>query len=345
MNDFLFEQSAWESYLLSCKIGAKISGWNLISLLENEDDDAVEDAFVIINQRQLQLDISTLPQMEPGSQTALRLKQEEQWGQSGLCLDEMDSTDPLRLYLEEIAATPAVGEEGMLAAQLLSGSEGAAERLTNLGLSRVVEIATEFAGKMVLLLDLIQEGNIALWEAIQSYSGGDYATYRDGLIRNAIYKTMVIQTRSNGIARKMSDSLQQFKRTDEALLVELGRNPSLEEIAARMNISPEEAQTIQKNLSDIQLVKQAEDLANPKQETPEDDLPVEDTAYFQMRQRIEELLSQLEPLDAQILTLRFGLEQGLPKSPEETGKALNLTIQEVSARENAALAKLRSTKE
>ncbi len=345
MNDFLFEQSPWESYLLSCKNGATISAWNLLSLLENEDDDGVEDAFSIINQRELLLDLSGLPQMESGGQTALRLRQEAQWVHAGLPLEEMDTTDPLRLYLQEISATPAFGEEGALVTQLLSGSDQAAEQLAALGLSRVIEIASASAGKMVLLLDLIQEGNIGLWEAIQTYSSGDYPTYRDRLIQNAIDKAILLQARNNGIARKMSDALQQFKRTDEALLVELGRNPSLEEIAARMNISPEEAQTIRKNLSDIQLVKQAEDLANPRQESPEDDMPVEDTAYFQMRQRIGELLSQLEPLDAQILTLRFGLEKGNPKSPEETGKALNLTIQEVTARENAALAKLRSVKE
>lgn len=345
MNDFVFEQSPWEAYLLSCKSGTTISAWNLLSLLENEDDDVVDDAFAIINQRELLLDLSGLPLMESGGQTALRLRQEEQWAQSGLPIEEMDSSDPLRLYLQEISSTPAFGEEGLLVEQLLSGSDRAAQRLVSLGLSRVVEIASTFAGRMVLLLDLIQEGNIGLWEAIQTYSGGDFPAYRDRLIQNAIDKAILLQARNNGIARKMSDSLQQFKRTDEALLVELGRNPSLEEIADRMNISPEEAQTIRKNLADIQLVKQAEELANPRQDSPEDDMPVEDTAYFQMRQRIGELLSQLEPLGAQILTLRFGLEHGLPKSPEETARALNLTVGEVTARENAALAKLRSVKE
>lgn len=342
MSEFLFDQSPWEAYLNSCRSGTSVSAWNLISMLENEDDEAVEDAFALLADRQLELDVSTLPSLEAGGQTAQRLKQEAEYVRGGLRTSDMEESDPLRLYLEEIAGTPAFGDDRLLSEQLLSGDGRAAERLANLGLSRVIEIACEQAGKMVLLMDLIQEGNIGLWEAIQSYSVGDYDAHRDRLIRNAIYKAMVLQARSNGVSQKMRQSLQRYQSADEALLAELGRNPTLEEIAARMNISPEQAQTIQKTMADILLLQQAEKLTQPKEETPEDELAVEDTAYFQMRQRISDLLSQLDDKDAQILTMRFGLDKGLPMSAEEVGKALGLTVGEVSAREAAALAKLRA---
>ena len=342
MNDFVFEQAPWEAYLRSCKNGSVISGWNLISMLEDEEDDAVEDAFSILTVKKLQLDLSGLPQMSAGSNTAQRLQQEREYVTGGLKTALMEETDPLRLYLEEIAA--ACGDEKLLAEQLSSGDQRAAQRLTELGLSRVVEIAAEYAGQAVLLLDLIQEGNIGLWEAISGYRGGDYAAQRDEAIRSSVLKAIVLQVRSNGISQKMKKALQDYRAADQHLLTKLGRNPGLEEIAQEMHISLEQAQTIEKTMADILLLQKAEKLAAPKEETAEDELPVEDTAYFQMRQRISEMLSVLDEQEARILTMRFGLEKGLPMSAEEVAKALGITTAAVTACETAALSKLRAEK-
>ena len=342
MIDFEFEQSPWEAYLGGCKNGAAISAWNLLSLLENEDDDAVADAFHIIQDKEMVLDLSSLPKTAPSGQAALRLKQEKEYVQNGLHPWDMEENDPLRLYLEEIAGIPAFGDETLLAQDLLSGDEAAAERLTTLGLSRVVQMASEYAGWNVLLLDLIQEGSVGLWEAIGSYQGGDYFAHRDRLIRNALSKAIILQARSNGLGQKMRQALQDYRATDERLLAELGRNPTLEEIAEAIHVSREEAECIKKMLDDAELLNQAEKLVQGKEETQEDDLAVEDTAYFQMRQRISELLSQLSEEDAKILTLRFGLDRGKPMSAEEAGRKLGLTAGEVSRREAAALAQLRS---
>lgn len=344
MNDFVFEQAPWEAYLRSCKNGSVISGWNLISMLEDEEDDAVEDAFSILTVKKLQLDLSGLPQMSAGSNTAQRLQQEREYVTGGLKTALMEETDPLRLYLEEIAAAPACGDEKLLAEQLSSGDQRAAQRLTELGLSRVVEIAAEYAGQAVLLLDLIQEGNIGLWEAISGYRGGDYAAQRDEAIRSSVLKAIVLQARSNGISQKMKKALQDYRAADQHLLTKLGRNPGLEEIAQEMHISLEQAQTIEKTMADILLLQKAEKLAAPKEETAEDELPVEDTAYFQMRQRISEMLSVLDEQEARILTMRFGLEKGLPMSAEEVAKALGITTAAVTACETAALNKLRAEK-
>ena len=342
MNDFVFEQAPWEAYLRSCKNGSVISGWNLISMLEDEEDNAVEDAFSILTVKKLQLDLSGLPQMSAGSNTAQRLQQEREYVTGGLKTALMEETDPLRLYLEEIAAAPACGDEKLLAEQLSSGDQRAAQRLTELGLSRVVEIAAEYAGQAVLLLDLIQEGNIGLWEAISGYRGGDYAAQRDEAIRSSVLKAIVLQARSNGISQKMKKALQDYRAADQHLLTKLGRNPGLEEIAQEMHISLEQAQTIEKTMADILLLQKAEKLAAPKEETAEDELPVEDTAYFQMRQRISEMLSVLDEQEARILTMRFGLEKGLPMSTEEVAKALGITTAAVTACETAALSKLRA---
>ncbi len=344
MNDFVFEQAPWEAYLRSCKNGSVISGWNLISMLEDEEDDAVEDAFSILTVKKLQLDLSGLPQMSAGSNTAQRLQQEREYVTGGLKTALMEETDPLRLYLEEIAAAPACGDEKLLAEQLSSGDQRAAQRLTELGLSRVVEIAAEYAGQAVLLLDLIQEGNIGLWEAISGYRGGDYAAQRDEAIRSSVLKAIVLQARSNGISQKMKKALQDYRAADQHLLTKLGRNPGLEEIAQEMHISLEQAQTIEKTMADILLLQKAEKLAAPKEETAEDELPVEDTAYFQMRQRISEMMSVLDEKEARILTMRFGLEKGLPMSAEEVAKALGITTAAVTACETAALSKLRAEK-
>ena len=344
MNDFVFEQAPWEAYLRSCKNGSVISGWNLISMLEDEEDDAVEDAFSILTVKKLQLDLSGLPQMSAGCNTAQRLQQEREYVTGGLKTALMEETDPLRLYLEEIAAAPACGDEKLLAEQLSSGDQRAAQRLTELGLSRVVEIAAEYAGQAVLLLDLIQEGNIGLWEAISGYRGGDYAAQRDEAIRSSVLKAIVLQARSNGISQKMKKALQDYRAADQHLLTKLGRNPGLEEIAQEMHISLEQAQTIEKTMADILLLQKAEKLAAPKEETAEDELPVEDTAYFQMRQRISEMLSVLDEQEARILTMRFGLEKGLPMSTEEVAKALGITTAAVTACETAALSKLRAEK-
>lgn len=344
MNDFVFEQAPWEAYLRSCKNGSVISGWNLISMLEDEEDDAVEDAFSILTVKKLQLDLSGLPQMSAGSNTAQRLQQEREYVTGGLKTALMEETDPLRLYLEEIAAAPACGDEKLLAEQLSSGDQRAAQRLTELGLSRVVEIAAEYAGQAVLLLDLIQEGNIGLWEAISGYRGGDYVAQRDEAIRSSVLKAIVLQARSNGISQKMKKALQDYRAADQHLLTKLGRNPGLEEIAQEMHISLEQAQTIEKTMADILLLQKAEKLAAPKEETAEDELPVEDTAYFQMRQRISEMLSVLDEQEARILTMRFGLEKGLPMSAEEVAKALGITTAAVTACETAALSKLRAEK-
>lgn len=342
MNDFVFEQSPWEAFLDTASSGSTVSALTLLTLMEGETEDTVDEAFQMIAQKQLTLNLSTLPVVTVTGSSGLRLKQEMEFRENSINMAVLDENDPLRLYLEELAALPSYGDEDLLARKAASGNQDAASQLATLGLSRAVELSTEYTGHGVLLMDLIQEANLGLWQAIQSFQGGNYASHRDQHIHNALAKAVFLQARSSGLGQKMREALQDYKTADEKLLIELGRNPSLEEIAAQMHISPEEASAIKKMMDDAILISGVQPAEAPEEENPEEEMAVEDTAYFQMRQRIEELLSHLSKEDAKLLTLRFGLEKGLPLSPEETARKLKITVSEVMAREAAALAKLRN---
>lgn len=140
----------------------------------------------------------------------------------------------------------------------------------------------------------------------------------------------------------MRQAVEDYRSVDEQLLGELGRNPTPEEIAQRLHMTVEEATLVADMLENARSLSKAKAQPDPVTEKEEDRQAVEDTAYFQLRQRIAELLSSLDKQSAKLLTMRFGLEGGLPKTPEETGKVLGMTPEEVIAAETAALAKLRN---
>ena len=338
--DISFGDSPWEAWMDRKRYGDSLSAAQLLTFLEEETEEGVEDAFAALEDRGLKLDITTLPSRQFVGQAALRLRQEEQMAKENMALKDLGPNDPLRLYLEEIASLPPAEETEELLRQAADGDKKAQEILTGAGLRRVAEIAKEFTGYGVLLMDLIQEGSMGLWKVVSGFSGGDYPSVRDDAIRQAMARAVTLQARESGVGRKMRQALEDYRAVDQRLLAELGRNPTLEEIAQELHMTPEDAATVKRNLDDARILAQA---TAPKEEAEpeEEDQAVEDTAYFQMRQRIGDLLSSLEKTDARLLTLRFGLEGGKPRTPEETGRLLGLTPQEVVAREAAALSKLR----
>ncbi len=344
MNDleFSFEESPWEALLADKQPGQAVSVANLLAMMEGEEEAALEDALLDMEGRGLVLDIADLPMAGGNGEAALRLRQEKQFVKNGMRLSSLEDGDPLRLYLEEVAATPAFGDEDLLAEASARGDEAARVALTNLGLSRVVELAAELTGRGVLLLDLIQEGSLGLWQAVCNYEDGDYATQRDHWIRFYLAKAVTMQARSGGIGQKMRTAMEDYREVDERLLSDLGRNPTLEEIAAELHMGVEETASVKKMLEDARSLAQAKKQPEPEEEAEAEAQAVEDTAQFHMRQRILDLLSGLSAEDSKLLTLRFGLEGGKPMSPEEAGRKLGLTPDEVVAREAAALAKLRN---
>ena len=342
--DFSFEPTPWESFLRTKGMGDTVSATTVLYLLRAEEEQAVEDALNDLETGCMTLDISDLPKNILSGEAAVRLKQEMQLVRHGLQTSDLEPGDPLRLYLEEVAATPACGEEALLAERSAGGDEKAMVQLTNLGLSRVVELASEHVGYGVLLLDLIQEGSLGLWQAIRNYHRGDYAAYRDRWIRFYLAKAVTLQARQSGVGEKLRSALEDFRAVDERLLGDLGRNPTLEEIAQELHMRVEEAAAVRKMLEDARILAQVKrPPVDEREEQEAREQSVEDTALFQMRQRILDLLSALSPEEQQLLTLRFGLEGGKPLSPEETGSRMGLTKEEVVAREAAALAKLRNT--
>lgn len=331
-----FEDAPWETLLSTADRGSSVSAVSLLAMLEGEDEERLEDAFQTMEERGVLLEITGLPKYRGEGQTAQRLRREEQLAQSALRPEALEEGDPLRIYLEELSIIPAFGDEGILARECAAGDEDAKVNLTNLGLSRVVELARNYVGYGVLLQDLIQEGSLGLWLAVDSFRTGDYAAFRDRKIRDAMARAVARQAWSGGIGEKLRKRMADFQAADSRLLTELGRNPTLEEISAEMRITMEEAEAVGKMLQDAKLLQ---DQTKPRQE--EENRPVEDTAYFQMRQRITELLSVLPQEDAELLTMRFGLDRELPLSPQETAAKLGIPVESVIAREAAALGKLR----
>ena len=343
MNDleFTFEQTPWELAAARLQSGDTLSAVRFLTLLEGEEEATVEDALQTLEDKHIALDISNLPVESGTGDTALRLRLEQQLVESGKLPAGLEENDPLRLYLEEIAAIPVAGDPDQLAQRYLDGEESVLPRLVDLMISRVIALAKQTVGRGVLLLDLIQEGSLGLWQGILQYTGGDLDTHCDWWIRQYLAKAVTLQARSGGVGEKLRQSVEQYRDTDKTLLTELGRNPTVEEIAQAMQIVPEEAAVLEKMLTTARIVQQAKAEQAPQEQSQEDELAVEDTAYFQTRQRIQELLSALDEQDAAILRLRFGLEGGLPLDPQQTGKKLGLTAEEVLTREAAALAKLR----
>ena len=343
MNDlnFTFDESLWEQTLAQLNRGDSLSAVRFLTMMEQEEEETVMDALLDLDALGIALDVSDLPKAAGTGEATIRLRREEELAKQGGYLGALEKNDPLRLYLEELAAIPASGDPQVLAMECAAGSESARERLLNVQLHRVVELAEEMVGRGVLLLDLIQEGSLGLWQAIGCYEEGDFEVHSDWWIRNAMAKAVTMQARSSGVGQKMRQAMEDYRSVDERLLGELGRNATVEEIAEQLHMTVEETVAVARMINNARLVDKAKASQEPEEEDIEEERHVEDTAFFQMRQRILDLLSGLSEEDAKLLTLRFGLEGGMPLTPEDTGRKMGLTPEEVVAREAAALAQLR----
>lgn len=340
MNDmFAFGPTALELLVDNTPANTEISAIRLLSAADGEDESALMDALEALQEKGVGLDISQLPADYGSGEMEARLRREELLVREGSLPFLLEDTDPLRLYLEELAAIPVQGDPHILAQQVLAGESGAAERLMNLELGRAVEAAFNCTGRGILLLDLIQEASLGLWMGISAYKDGDLEACLDSRIRFALARAVLLQARESGIMRSVSDSMERYQNADKALLTRLGRNATLEEIALEMGVTPMQAELARDTL---QAAREMQALKQPQQtEEQEESQAVEDTAYFQSRQRVQELLSVLTPLEAKLLSLRFGLESGVPASPQTVGEKLEITAEQVVQMEAAALAKLR----
>ncbi len=338
--DFSFEEMDWTRLFGAMQPGARLSATRFLTLLERMDEAQVEEALLYLEVGGIGLEVSDLPKTYGSGNDAVRLRREEELVQKGALLERLEENDPLRLYLEEVAALPTPADVQVMAMRYAGGFDPLLPALTNAMLSTVIQMACNMTGRGVLLMDLIQEGSLGLWQGILSYRQGDFESHARWWIGQYLARAVTLQARQSGVGQKMKQAMEDFRAVEDRLLSQLGRNATLPEIADAMHMTLEEIQAVANMLESARLLQMAK--PEEKEENPQEEAQaVENTAYFQLRQRVEELLSTLDQLDAQLLTLRFGLEGGLPLSPEDTGKRLGLTPEEVIAHEAAALAKLR----
>lgn len=340
--EFAFETAAWERMLAAIDAGGELNGAQFLAMMESEGEESVEEALALLDEKDILLTIDDFSDFAGSADTAVRLRMEKELVARNALPEGLEENDPLRLYLEEIAALPTDEDAQLLAERYCAGQEEVLPQLTNLMLGSVAEQAFALAGRGVLLLDLLQEGGLGLWQAILSYNGGDFRVYCARQIQRSLNKTIILQAREFGVGQKMRQAMEDYRAMDEKLLGDLGRNPTTEELAQELHMTVQETMAVAKMLETARRIHHAKQEPEPEEEELAETQAVEDTAYFQMRQRIADLLSNLDDTDAKLLTLRFGLETGLPMNASEVGKQLGLTPDEVSAREAAALAKLRN---
>jgi len=259
--------------------------------------------------------------------------------------------DHVRMYLKEIGKVPLLtsDEEIELAKRMEEGDESAKSRLAEANLRLVVSIAKRYVGRGMQLLDLIQEGNLGLMKAVKKFDykkGYKFSTYATWWIRQAITRAIADQARTIRIPVHMVETINKLLRVSRQLLQELGREPTNEEIAERMDIPVTRVREIMKISQD------PISLETPIGEEEDSHLgdfikdenitsPADAAAFVLLKEQLNEVLGTLTDREQEVLRLRFGLEDGRTRTLEEVGKEFNVTRERIRQIEAKALRKLR----
>ncbi|EFW28841.1 RNA polymerase sigma factor RpoD [Selenomonas artemidis] len=264
----------------------------------------------------------------------------------GVALD-----DPVRMYLKEIGRVPLLTaeEEVELARRMEAGDASARHRLEEANLRLVVSIAKRYVGRGMLFLDLIQEGNLGLLKAVEKFDyskGYKFSTYATWWIRQAITRALADQARTIRIPVHMVETINKLVRVSRSLLQELGRDATAEEIAKEMGLSVVRVREIMK------IAQEPVSLETPVGEEEDSHLgdfiedeaaldPADAASMMLLKEQISEVLKTLAPREAEVLRLRFGLEDGRSRTLEEVGQSFGVTRERIRQIEAKALRKLR----
>ena len=268
------------------------------------------------------------------------------FSQEGLAID-----DPVRMYLKEIGKIPLLTpeREAYLAEQISLGNKAAKDELIEANLRLVVSIAKRHVGKGMYFLDLIQEGNLGLIKAVEKFDhskGYKFSTYATWWIRQAITRAIADQARTIRIPVHMVETIHKVSRTARTLLQELGREPTTDEIAESLGMTPDRVREIMKIAQDpvsleTPIGEEEDSHLGDFVEDNDSPAPSDSASYSLLREQLCNILHTLTPREEEVIKLRFGLEDGRPRTLEEVGKKFEITRERIRQIEAKALRKLR----
>ena len=271
--------------------------------------------------------------------------------EKSLSAEGVSIDDPVKVYLKEIGSFPllTLEEEVELAEKILQNDELAKKKLAEANLRLVVSIAKRYVGRGMLFLDLIQEGNLGLIKAVEKFDhtkGFKFSTYATWWIRQAITRAIADQARTIRIPVHMVETINKVKKVQSQLLHKNGQEPSVEDLAEELDMSQEKVREI------LKVAQEPISLESPIGEEedshlgdfiPDSDAPIPEEAatHALLKEQLGEVLATLTPREAKVLSLRFGIEDGRPRTLEEVGKEFNVTRERIRQIEAKALRKLR----
>ena len=267
-------------------------------------------------------------------------------------LEGIGTEDPVRMYLKEIGTVPLLSadEEITLAKRKAEGDEHAKERLIEANLRLVVSIAKRYTGRGMSFLDLVQEGNLGLIKGVEKFDytkGYKLSTYATWWIRQSVTRALADQARTIRVPVHMVETINKMSKMQRKLTLELGYEPSVAELADALEMSEDKVMEI------MQIAREPASLETPIGEEDDSNLgdfvadnnvvtPEGNVESVMLREHIDALLGDLKERERQVIVLRFGLEDGHPRTLEEVGKEFNVTRERIRQIEAKALRKLRN---
>lgn len=268
------------------------------------------------------------------------------------------SDDSVRLYLREIGKIPLLSgdEELALAQKVVAGDKRAKDKMAEANMRLVVSIAKRYSGRGLDFLDLIQEGNTGLLRAVEKFDpdkGFKFSTYATWWIRQAITRAIADQARVIRIPVHMVETINKLLRTQRRMTQELNREPTIEELAAELEMEPEKVEYVMKIKQDIHSLdagvgRDGEDEDSVLGDFVEDEetiSPSDSAAEQLLKEQVHDILSSLSDREQKIIRMRFGLDDGKNHTLEEVGQEFAVTRERIRQIEAKALAKLRKNKD